>query len=63
MANANYVIQLTVLDRNGAGNDSPIITYANQTANGFQVRIGESDNGQSDLTRLNSQFMFSVITF
>jgi hypothetical protein len=63
LPNANYVIQLTAIDRNGTGNDAPIITYANQTANGFQVRIGDSDNGQSDLSRINNQFMFTVITY
>ena len=63
MANANYIIQLSVLDQSGARNDSPVITYANQTANGFTVYIGDSDNGASDLFRIDSEFMLSVITF
>lgn len=61
--NANYVIQLTVLDRNGAGNDDPDIAYFNQTATSFDVRIGDNDNGSSNRNRYNSEFMFTVIDF
>jgi len=63
MPNANYVIQLTVLDQSGNRNDAPVITYRNQTASGFTVYIGDSDNGASDQLRFDSEFMLSVITF
>lgn len=63
MANANYIIQLTVLDQAGNRNDAPIITYGTQTTTGFRVYIGDSDNGESDLFDYASEFMLSVITF
>ncbi|MDA8956309.1 hypothetical protein N9H19_01645, partial [Flavobacteriales bacterium] len=63
MPNANYIIQLTVLDQSGGRNDAPVITYRNQTTTGFRVYIGDSDNGESDLLRIASEFMLSVISF
>ncbi|WP_298326789.1 hypothetical protein [uncultured Dokdonia sp.] len=62
LPSANYVIQLTVLDRNGAGNDDPDSSYYNQTADGFTVNIGDNDNGGTDRADFDSEFMFTVIT-
>jgi hypothetical protein len=63
MSNSNYVIQLTLANQAGNRNDAPIITYGNQGTNNFRVFIGDSDNGESDLFRFDSEFMFTVITF
>lgn len=62
MANSNYVIQLTVASQAGSRNDAPIITYGSQSTTSFRVYIGDSDNGESDLFRFDSEFMFTVIT-
>jgi hypothetical protein len=62
MANANYIIQLTVASQAGSRNDAPIITYGSQGTSNFRVYIGDSDNGESDLFRFDSEFMFTVIT-
>ena len=56
-----YVIQLTVTDLQGAGNDDPDISYYAQTSSGFSVNIGDNDNGAGDRTDVNSEFMFNVI--
>lgn len=63
MSNANYIIQLTAIDQSGNRNDAPIITYRDQTTSGFTVKIGDSDNGESDLFDHDSEFMLSIITF
>ena len=63
MANSNYVIQLTLANQAGNRNDAPIITYADQGTSNFRLIIGDSDNGESDLFRFDSEFMFTVITF
>ncbi len=63
MPDANYIIMLTLLDRNGGGNDDPRITYWNQTVSGFQVRIRDNDNGGGNGITYNSEFMFLVLDF
>ncbi|WP_291867704.1 hypothetical protein, partial [Maribacter sp.] len=57
----NYIIQLTQPGRGGAGNDDPGISYSNQTATGFQVIIGDNDNGGSNRNKFNSEFMFTIL--
>jgi hypothetical protein len=68
LANANYIIQLSILDCGGdcpgnttANNDDPGITYYNQTAAGFRVNIGDSDNGSTPKDDIDLEFMFTVI--
>ncbi|ARN71017.1 hypothetical protein BST91_04815 [Nonlabens tegetincola] len=63
-----YVIQLTVLDCNGncppAGGsnyDDPGISYYGNDANGFNVNIGDSDNGASPKVDIDLDFMFTII--
>ncbi|WP_344824208.1 hypothetical protein, partial [Rurimicrobium arvi] len=63
MSSANYVIQLTVKDMNGAGNDAPGITYTSQTASGFIVKTADNDNGSSDSADEDLEFMFTVLDF
>ncbi len=58
---ANYIIQLTQPGRGGAGNDDPGISYNNQTATSFEVIIGDNDNGTTDRSRFDSEFMFTII--
>ncbi|CAM1373006.1 hypothetical protein TXIAM_50151 [Tenacibaculum xiamenense] len=69
-ADANYVIQLSILDCNGdcpgnttANYDDPGITYYNQTTTGFRVNIGDSDNGTNQKDDIDLEFMFNVIDF
>ena len=61
VSDANYIIQLSQPGRGGAGNDDPGISYSNQTATSFEVIIGDNDNGGTDRSRFNSEFMFTVI--
>ncbi|CAM1357724.1 hypothetical protein THALO_70180 [Tenacibaculum halocynthiae] len=70
MSDANYIIQLAIKDCGGncPGNsntnyDDPGITYYNQTASGFRVNIGDSDNGGNQKDDIDLEFMFSVIDF
>ncbi|MEE2802713.1 MAG: hypothetical protein VX550_11075, partial [Bacteroidota bacterium] len=63
-----YVIQLTVLDCNGncppAGGsnyDDPGISYYGNDANGFNVNIGDSDNGANPKVDIDLDFMFTII--
>ncbi|MGB5499906.1 MAG: hypothetical protein WBM77_13340, partial [Maribacter sp.] len=60
VSDANYIIQLTQPGRGGAGNDDPGISYSNQTSTGFEVIIGDNDNGGTNRSRYNSEFMFIV---
>jgi hypothetical protein len=60
---ANYVIQISVVDLAGAGNDNPAAAYLNQTTNGFRVKTGDNDNGASDRNLRDMEFMFTVIDF
>ncbi|MBL6663782.1 MAG: hypothetical protein ISP71_06740, partial [Flavobacteriales bacterium] len=64
MSSTNYVIQLTQRSGNASGsngNDAPSITYYDQQANGFKVRITDSDNGVTDGRKVNGEFTFVVI--
>lgn len=61
VSDADYIIQLTQPGRAGAGNDDPGISYSNQTASGFEVIIGDNDNGRTNRARYNSEFMFTVL--
>ncbi|WP_435263335.1 hypothetical protein [Tenacibaculum sp. nBUS_03] len=70
MNDANYIIQLAIKDCGGncPGNtnsnyDDPGITYHNQTANGFRVNIGDSDNGTNQKDDIDLEFMLTVIDF
>ncbi len=61
VSDANYIIQLTQPGRGGAGNDDPGISYTNQTATSFEVIIGDNDNGATDRSRFDSEFMFTIL--
>ncbi|SNR71689.1 hypothetical protein SAMN04488009_3371, partial [Maribacter sedimenticola] len=61
VSDANYIIQLTQPGRGGAGNDDPGISYSNQTSISFEVIIGDNDNGGTDRSRFDSEFMFTVL--
>ncbi len=61
VSDANYIIQLSQPGRGGAGNDDPGISYSNQTATGFDVIIGDNDNGGTDRSRFDSEFMFTIL--
>jgi hypothetical protein len=61
VSDADYIIQLTQPGRGGAGNDDPGISYNNQTATTFEVIIGDNDNGGTDRSRFNSEFMFTIL--
>ncbi|MBT8209085.1 MAG: collagen-like protein, partial [Eudoraea sp.] len=61
VSDANYIIQLTQPGRGGAGNDDPGISYSNQTSTSFEVIIGDNDNGGTNRSRFNSEFMFIVL--
>ncbi|PRX12080.1 hypothetical protein, partial [Nonlabens ulvanivorans] len=63
-----YVVQLTVLDcdgncppAGGSNYDDPGISYYGIDANGFNVNIGDSDNGTSPKVDIDLEFMFTVI--
>ncbi|MEC3907997.1 hypothetical protein VOI54_13280 [Tamlana sp. 2201CG12-4] len=60
---ANYVIQLTLRDTNGAGNDDYDISYHSQTVNSFMVKVGDNDNGVSNRRPRDFEFMFTVIDY
>ncbi|MGB5171121.1 MAG: hypothetical protein WBN69_06790, partial [Eudoraea sp.] len=61
VADANYIIQLTQPGRGGAGNDDPGISYNTQTSTSFEVIIGDNDNGGTNRSRYNSEFMFTIL--
>ncbi|SFW68373.1 hypothetical protein SAMN05660313_03388 [Cellulophaga fucicola] len=61
VADANYIIQLSQPGRGGLGNDDPGISYSNQTATGFDVIMGDNDNGGTDRARFDSEFMFVIL--
>jgi len=63
LPDANYIIQLSLLDRAGSGNDDPGITYHSQSTTGFSVNIGDNDNGGTDRSDFDSEFMFTIIRF
>ncbi|SHK84031.1 hypothetical protein SAMN04488007_3978, partial [Maribacter aquivivus] len=61
VSDADYIIQLSQPGRNGVGNDDPGISYSNQTATSFEVIIGDNDNGGTDRSRFDSEFMFTIL--
>jgi hypothetical protein len=61
VSDANYIIQLTQPGRGGVGNDDPGISYNSQTNISFEVIIGDNDNGGTDRSRFNSEFMFTIL--
>jgi hypothetical protein len=63
MPDAHYIIQLTVIDLGGSGNDAPSITYTSQSTTGFIVKTADNDNGGSDSADTDLEFMFTVIDF
>ena len=63
ITDANYVIQLTVRDSEGAGNDDYDVSYRGQTAGGFIVQVGDNDNGGGDRANRDFEFMFTVINY
>jgi len=63
MPDADYIIQLTLPDRQGVGNDDPGITYYDQQTTGFKVNIGDNDNGKGDRNDYDSEFMFTIFDF
>jgi len=60
-SDADYIIQLTQPGRGGNGNDDPGISYNNQTITNFEVIIGDNDNGGTDRSRYDSEFMFTIL--
>ena len=63
MPDPNYIIQLTIRDSNGAGNDDYDVSYTSQTTNGFVVEVGDNDNGGSDRALRDFEFMFTVLNY
>ena len=68
LANSNYIIQVSTLDcggdcpgNGGSDYDDPGITYYSQSATGFRVNIGDSDNGANQKDDIDLEFMFTVI--
>ena len=68
IGNDNYIIQLTILDcggdcppPGGSNYDDPGITYYGQDGNGFNVNIGDNDNGDNPRIDIDQEFMFTVI--
>ncbi len=62
-SDGDFVIQLTVNSIGGDGNDDPDISYINQSFFGFQVLTGDNDNGGTDRTPRDIEFMFTVVDF
>ena len=60
-ADGDYVIQLTIIDSAGAGNDDYDISYSDQTTTEFVVQTGDNDNGGGDRAQRDSEFMFTVM--
>ncbi|NAY92469.1 hypothetical protein GTQ34_11105 [Muricauda sp. JGD-17] len=60
VVDADYIIQIAQPSREGTGNDDPSISYLNQTNAGFEVIIGDNDNGGTDTGRFDSEFMFTI---
>ena len=61
LSSADYIIQLSILDSNGAGNDDYDASYSNQTTTSFVVQVGDNDNGSNDRAPRDQEFMFTVI--
>ena len=63
MPDGDYIIQLTIRDSAGVGNDDYDLSYSAQNANGFVVQVGDNDNGGSDRAPRNFEFMFTVLDY
>jgi len=63
ITDVNYIIQLTVLDSAGAGNDDYDVSYRAQGTGSFVVQVGDNDNGGSDRANRDFQFMFTVLYY
>ncbi|WP_378185440.1 beta strand repeat-containing protein [Aquimarina sp. W85] len=70
MPDANYIIQLSIIDCGGdcpgnstANYDDAGITYYDQQTTGFKVNIGDSDNGTTQKDDIDLEFMFTVLDF
>lgn len=63
LPNANYIIQLTIRDSAGAGNDDYDLSYSNQTTTGFIVQVGDNDNGGGNRANRDFEFMFTVLDY
>ena len=63
ITDADYIIQLTVRDPQGDGNDNYDVSYSAQTATGFIAEVGDNDNGGADRANRDFEFMFTVLTF
>ncbi|MBQ4822264.1 hypothetical protein, partial [Aquimarina sp. MMG016] len=61
LSSTNYIIQLTLQDGAGVGNDDLDISYYDQQTTGFKVNIGDNDNGGGNRADRDSEFMFTVI--
>jgi len=61
VSDEHYIIQVSQLGRGGAGNDDPGISYNNQTANFFDVIVGDNDNGGNDRARYDGEFTFTIL--
>jgi hypothetical protein len=65
LPNSHYIVMMSIKDCGGNcdGNnnyDDPGISYYDQTASGFRINIGDSDNGNSAKTDIDLEFMFIV---
>lgn len=65
LPDSHYIVMMSIKDCGGNcdGNnnyDDPGISYYDQTASGFRINIGDSDNGNSAKTDVDLEFMFIV---
>ena len=63
LGDANYIIQLTIISALRVGNDDADLSYYDQQTTGFRVQTGDNDNGGSDRSERDFEFMFTVIDF
>jgi hypothetical protein len=63
LGDANYIIQLTIISALRVGNDDADLSYYDQQTTGFKVQTGDNDNGSSDRSERDFEFMFTVIDF
>jgi len=60
---SNYIIQLSIHDSSGEGNDNYSISYSSQTPGSFVVQTGDNDNGAGTRIPKDIEFMFSVLDY
>lgn len=65
MSDSNYIVMLSIKDCGGncngnASYDDPGISYYNQNVSGFNINIGDSDNGNVGKVDVDLEFMFIV---